>query len=382
MLNDYINHIKLILLGDTGVGKSAIIQRYYNDVFDENSGSTCSANFYEKEVIIRKKKIILELWDTAGQEEYKSMTQIFVKNAKIIILVYDITSSKTFQSLNYWHNFINKELGPNVILGLAGNKTDLIFDDNYEEEVTPEQGKKYADKIGASFACISAKESANEIINLFNELVIRYLDYKGNDRDLSSTIKLDNRSFTREVDKENECCLGKNKKTIKLNAIFLGCNGVGKTSIIKAIKGKDDIYHLPHTNKEYKETIYYKRGDNYITAKLEEINVDSNIVENINKDNSGYKIFFLVFNIYEKNTLYSLESYISIIDREKNKVYLLGYYNEAIENKNSEFNPTNEVEIFAKKYKVEYEFINIEDIYKVKAIIIDNIGIYLSSLGL
>ena len=161
MLNDYINHIKLILLGDAGVGKSAIIQRYYNDVFDENSGSTCSANFYEKEVIIRKKKIILELWDTAGQEEYKSMTQIFVKNAKIIILVYDITSFKTFQSLNYWHNFIIKELGPNVILGLAGNKTDLIFDDNYEEEVTPEQGKKYADKIGASFACISAKESAN-----------------------------------------------------------------------------------------------------------------------------------------------------------------------------------------------------------------------------
>ena len=196
----------------------------------------------------------MELWDTAGQEEYRSIAKIFVKNSRIIVLVYDITSNKSFESLNYWYDFITKELGPNVILGLVGNKTDLIFDDNYEEEVTPERGKLFAETIGASFACISAKESSYEIKTLFNELLSRYLNLKQN--------------ITREVDTTNDCCLGKNKKSHKLVSIFLGSNGIGKTSIIKAIKGKENINNIAHTKHEYKEYIHYKRNDQYIRFRF------------------------------------------------------------------------------------------------------------------
>ena len=381
MLIEEKNRIKLILLGDVGVGKSAIIQRFYDNTFEENILTTFNASFLEKEVTIKGKKVVLEIWDTVGQEQYRSMTQLFVKNSKIIILVYNVTRMKTFESLNYWYDFINKELGSNIVLGLAGNKTDLIFEDNYEEEVSPEKGKEFAEKIGASFALVSAKESGNEIKVLFYELLTKYFDIKDNGRYFSSTIKLDERSFTREVNGKNECCLGKNKKTIKLNAIFLGCEGVGKTSIIKAIKGKEDFINLPHTKKEYKENIHYIRNNQNITVELKEINGEENINQICGNNNEGYKIFFLIFDIYRKDTLYSLEEYIKKINIKKDKIYLFGYHYNSSEFKKSDFNYIDEVERFSKKFGCEYEYLTLDEIYKIKAIIIDNIEIYLSILG-
>ena len=381
MLIEEKNRIKLILLGDVGVGKSAIIQRFYDNTFEENILTTFNASFLEKEVTIKGKKVVLEIWDTVGQEQYRSMTQLFVKNSKIIILVYNVTRMKTFESLNYWYDFINKELGSNIVLGLAGNKTDLIFEDNYEEEVSPEKGREFAEKIGASFALVSAKESGNEIKVLFYELLTKYFDIKDNGRYFSSTIKLDERSFTREVNGKNECCLGKNKKTIKLNAIFLGCEGVGKTSIIKAIKGKEDFINLPHTKKEYKENIHYIRNNQNITVELKEINGEENINQICGKYNEGYKIFFLIFDIYRKDTLYSLEEYIKKINIKKDKIYLFGYHYNSSEFKKSDFNYIDEVERFSKKFGCEYEYLTLDEIYKIKAIIIDNIEIYLSNLG-
>ena len=381
MLIEEKNRIKLILLGDVGVGKSAIIQRFYDNTFEENILTTFNASFLEKEVTIKGKKVVLEIWDTVGQEQYRSMTQLFVKNSKIIILVYNVTRMKTFESLNYWYDFINKELGSNIVLGLAGNKTDLIFEDNYEEEVSPEKGKEFAEKIGASFALVSAKESGNEIKVLFYELLTKYFDIKDNGRYFSSTIKLDERSFTREVNGKNECCVGKNKKTIKLNSIFLGCEGVGKTSIIKAIKGKEDFINLPHTKKEYKENIHYIRNNQNITVELKEINGEENINQICGKYNEGYKIFFLIFDIYRKDTLYSLEEYIKKINIKKDKIYLFGYHYNSSEFKKSDFNYIDEVERFSKKFGCEYEYLTLDEIYKIKAIIIDNIEIYLSNLG-
>ena len=380
----YVNktHIKVILIGESGVGKSAIIQRYYEDKFKENTFSTHCSNYLEKEVTINDEKYILELWDTAGQEEYRSVNKIFVKNSKIIILVYDVTSFASFESLKFWYDYIIKELGTDIILGLAGNKTDLIFEDNFHEEVSAEKGKALADKIGASFACVSAKESAYEIKVLFNELLARYLDIKTNYRLLSGSIKLDSSNFTGKVDNYNECCFGKNeKKAHKLKAIFLGNNGVGKTSIIKAIKGKKDIKSIAHTKKEYEETINYKKNAQYITVTLKEITEAKNIYENIENDDGFYKIYFLVFDINRIETLYTLENYIKKINIKKNKIYLLGYNNESSGSKNSEINYLKELEKFNEKYNCEYEFITIDEIYKVKAIIIDNIGIYLSTLG-
>jgi small GTP-binding protein len=202
------SRIKVVLLGDAGVGKTAIIRRYYEGKFSEILESTYNASFIEKTVQIEKKKLVLELWDTVGQEAYRSLTKIFTKNSKIIILVYDVTSMETFNSLNYWYDYISKEAEGNVILGVAGNKTDLILEEGHKEEVSQEEGKNFAEKINASFALISAKESDQEIKKLFNELISRYLGVKNFNLQSKDTIKINNNSNNDENNK-SKCCSSK-----------------------------------------------------------------------------------------------------------------------------------------------------------------------------
>ena len=379
--NDEEKSIKIILLGDSGVGKSSIIQRYYEDKFDENITATFGSNFLEKYVNLKGKQYKLEIWDTAGQEEFRSITGIFIKNSKIIILVYNVTYKKSFESLEYWYDFIIKELGPNIIIGLAGNKTDLILEDGYKEEVTQEQGQEYAKKINASFALISAKESSQEIILLFEELVSRYIEIKNLDEEMNSTVKLNNVSLTstNSLDKGN-CCISSNKKAIKIKMSFLGSNGVGKTSIIKAIKGHKDILNFEHTKKTSKENLFYTKKDQKINVELRDTSGDDCKNEILEQAIKGSKVIFLVFDLHKKDTLYKLEDWITNVNKNENKLYLLGYNNEAFENKINECNFNNEIEQFCSKYNIEYEAISFEDIFKVKAIILDNISKYLDCL--
>ena len=379
--NQNIPQIKLILLGDSGVGKSSIIKRYMEDSFEDNITSTLGSSFLEKTVNVKGKKVKIEVWDTAGQEEFRSVTKIFVKNSKIIILVYNVTDKNSFDGLNYWYDFIQKELGQNVILGLAGNKTDLIFEDGFDEEITSEEGKEFAKKINANFALVSAKESGKEINSLFTQCIESYLDSRKNNEDTNYNIKLthDNGSFINNP--KSECCIGNRKKNLKLNVVFLGCNGVGKTSIIKSIKGNNNINNLVHTKKISKEEIIYAQGGQRITVQLKDTNGDECQNETFVKAIDQCRIFFLVFNIYKIDTLYKLEDWLKKIDTKNKKVYLLGYTNENSEEKNNENDCSKEVEKLSSKYKCEYEYISIEDIYKVKAIIIDNITAFLKKIS-
>ena len=369
--------IKIILLGDSGVRKSSIIKRYMEDKFDSNIAVTFGSNFLEKIITIKDKKVKLELWDTAGQEEFRSVTKIFIKNSKIVVLVYNITVKQTFENLNYWYDFIHKEIGQNIIYGLAGNKTDLILEEGFEEEVPSEEAKEFAQKINATFSQISARESGNEIIQLFEQLITRYLESDNFKDESNSNIKLDNNNGLNT--NKNECCLGKNKKNFKLKIVFLGCNGVGKTSIIKTIKGSLNISNLGHTKKTNKEEIVYTKNGHKITVQLKDTNGDDCKDEIFNKAIEKCKVFFLVFDIYKKETLYKLEDWLKLINTKENKVYLLGYNNDSYENTISDC--SSEVEKFTSKYKCEYEAVSIEDIYKVKSIILDNISSYLGSLG-
>ena len=371
--NNNLNSIKIILLGDTGVGKTSIIKGYCDNKYEENPMSTLYSNYFEKIITIKGQKVKLELWDTAGQEEYRSLTKLFVKNSKIIILVYDITNKKTFECLNYWYDFIEKEIGKDVIIGLAGNKNDLIFQEEFKEEVNFEEAKEYAEKIEANFSLVSAKESSKEIINLFEQCVNRYLDtiFSGDKPNLN--IKLDDNI---KIDNNNkgQCCAGKSKNSHKIKMLFLGCNGVGKTSLIKAIKG-NNINNLTHTKNIHKEEITYSKNGQRIIVQLKDTNGDECKNEIFNKAIDGCKVFFLVFDVYKKDTLYNLENWLKKINSEGKKVYLLGYSNDSLEYKDNEFDCSKEVEKFTSKYKCEYEAISIEDIYKIKAIILENIDL-------
>ena len=379
--NNDLLPIKIILLGDTGVGKSSIIKRYIEDSFEENLSSTIGSNFLEKIEKIKGQKVRLEVWDTAGQEEFRSVTKLFVKNSKIIILVYNVTQKLSFEGLNYWYDFIQKELAQNFVLGVAGNKTDLIFEDGYDEEITSEEGKAFAEKIKANFSLVSAKESGKEITNLFNQCISSYLDSRDGTEDTNYNIKLKSDNGTLSSNNKGECCMGNSKKNLKLKMVFLGCNGVGKTSIIKSIKGNKNINNLVHTKKTSKEEITYTQNGQKITVQLKDTNGDDCQNETFTKAIDKCQVIFLVFNVYKIDTLYKLEDWLKKIDTNNNKVYLLGYNNINFEEKIEENDYNKEVEKLTSKYNCEYESITIEDIYKVKAIIIDNITSYLKKIN-
>ena len=165
---------KVVLVGESGVGKTCIISRFISGAFDFNVSSTNGASYASKNVQYDKlgKSLLLDVWDTAGQEKYRSLTKFFYKDAKVAILVYDITRQSSFDSLtNYWYKEV-KEHGPeNIVLGIAGNKCDLYE----QEEVNETKAREFAQSIGAIFALTSAQNNSG-INELFRDVGNKYLD--------------------------------------------------------------------------------------------------------------------------------------------------------------------------------------------------------------
>ena len=117
MYEDNILTCKVVLLGESGVGKTSIIQRYICNVFNPENPSTGGANFTSKIVNFEEEnqKIKFEIWDTAGQEKFRSLAKVFYKNSCICILVYDITKKKTFEEIkNYWYEEIKSSAGCDI----------------------------------------------------------------------------------------------------------------------------------------------------------------------------------------------------------------------------------------------------------------------------
>ena len=165
---------KVVLLGDSGVGKTCIISRYISGSFDSNSASTNGASYASKSVTYEdlNKSLLLDIWDTAGQEKYKSLTKFFYKDAAVAILVYDITIRQSFDNIkNYWYEQIQMNGDKNMVLGIAGNKCDL-----YESEAVPEaEAREFAESIGAIFGLTSAQNNTG-INELFHDAGNKYLD--------------------------------------------------------------------------------------------------------------------------------------------------------------------------------------------------------------
>ena len=167
--------IKVILLGESGVGKTNIILRYVNDVFMVKSLSTIGSTYIEKDLKRNNDIYKLHIWDTSGQERYHSVTKLFVKKSDIVLLVYSIENIQSFNNLDYWYKEVNNLCGDNFILGIAGNKYDL-FDDDSIERVPDEEAMKYAKEKNAIFKLISAKQDKKGIDSLFDKLLDEYIN--------------------------------------------------------------------------------------------------------------------------------------------------------------------------------------------------------------
>ena len=191
-----IPEIKMILLGESGVGKTSIIKRYLKDEFDNNEESTLSMSYVAKSLEIDKKKIRVNIWDTIGQEKYRSISKLFLNETKIVILVYSIISEQSFKELDYWYKLYKEVLDEDTILGIAGNKMDLYL----EQTVPDSKAREYAEQKKAIFSLLSAKDNKQSIDFFIEKLVNAYLNKKSSKKDNNkvdenNTIKLDEKKM-------------------------------------------------------------------------------------------------------------------------------------------------------------------------------------------
>ena len=166
-----VESFKVVLVGESGVGKTSIITQFIDQTFQEDIQSTTGGTFSTKSVVCDGGKVLkFEIWDTAGQEKYRSLTKMFYKDAKAVIMVYDVTREDSFEELQkYWYDQIKESSPENIILVIAANKSDLIE----KEKVDEGEARNYAKEINALYVSTSAKNS-NGINNLFEEIAKKY----------------------------------------------------------------------------------------------------------------------------------------------------------------------------------------------------------------
>ena len=168
------NTCKIVLVGDAGTGKTCIISRFVNDRFEKSQMTTACPSFCTKTISYPEynKTINLDIWDTAGQEIYRAISKLFYKGACVGILVYDITSQKSFDSIKeYWYNELKENTESNIIFNVVGNKQDLFE----QEQVKEDDAKEFAKSINAGFYLTSAKRNIS-ISDLFINSGKKYID--------------------------------------------------------------------------------------------------------------------------------------------------------------------------------------------------------------
>ena len=198
---------KIIFLGDQGTGKSCILNRFVEDKFDDNYQATIGLDFQSKNVKIDNQDVHLLLYDTAGQEKFRSLIPMYTRDANIIILVYDITRKESFNHIPDWINGLTNVNFDNVIFALVGNKIDL--DD--KREVNKDEGIKLAQEKKCIFEEVSAKTAENfsELFykQLFDEIVNKFKPgINGNDNEINNEEKIkidDNKNKKQE---RKKCC--------------------------------------------------------------------------------------------------------------------------------------------------------------------------------
>jgi Ras-related protein Rab-6A len=172
---------KIVFLGDQSVGKTSIINRFIYDTFEDVYQATIGIDFLSKPVYVDDKTIRLQLWDTAGQERFKSLIPSYVKDSSVAVICYDITNADTFNSVKTWVENAKSMRGEEVILFIAGNKSDLAE----QRAVSDEDGEKLASELGATFYETSAKSGEN-VKALFDDLAKKLI---GNDGDNTDEIR-------------------------------------------------------------------------------------------------------------------------------------------------------------------------------------------------
>ena len=198
----YDEKIQIIMIGESGVGKTSLIKRYTNNIFNSNHLETIGIEFYNREERINNQIIQIKIWDTAGQEIFHSLTKNFYRKADGIIIVYDITNKESFEKVQDWVKSVydNSDNYKEIQMIIVGNKIDL----EEKREVSKEEGLKIGKYFEIDFFEASAKNSEG-VRNFMVKIIRDILSNKVNNRN-SINIKNYKNEFDDENDKRNCFC--------------------------------------------------------------------------------------------------------------------------------------------------------------------------------
>lgn len=212
---DYEYLFKLLLIGNSGVGKSCILMRYADNSFTENFFNTIGVDFKIKTISLNDQVIKMQIWDTAGQDRFRTLTSSYYRGAHGIIIVYDVTNRDSFDNVRQWMQEIEKFASENVNKLLVGNKSDL----EEQREVTYDEGVELAKKFDIPFLEVSAKNAIHvddTFTTMATEIQTRFLKEKAQKKEQKPFIKgnatavtLNNRGTVEEQkgpEKKSNCC--------------------------------------------------------------------------------------------------------------------------------------------------------------------------------
>ena len=208
-MEDNLPHYKIIFLGDQAVGKSSILNRFYQDKFEPDYQATIGLDFHSKNTEINGTSVRLLLYDTAGQEKFKSLIPMYIRDANIILIVYDISVKESFTHTDYWVNETKELKREDAIFVLIGNKTDL----EDKRAISTKDAENYATEKGFLFQEVSAKtgDGIEELFTskIFSEMARKFkignLDEEGSAQEINQNgIKLEDQQNIKQ--KKKGCC--------------------------------------------------------------------------------------------------------------------------------------------------------------------------------
>jgi len=199
--------LKVVIVGDSGVGKSNLIKRFTTNEFNEHSKATVGVEFLSRSYKINDKIFKIEMWDTAGQERYKSITAAYYKGAKGALIVYDTTSARSFENVDKWLGEIKEKAGKDIKLIILGNKIDL----KDKKVVSTEQALTRAKELDIPLMETSAKDATN-VKEAFHDLLkemycelsktLEIVEKQNLENDRNNGVQLD----VTEEKKKKGCC--------------------------------------------------------------------------------------------------------------------------------------------------------------------------------
>ena len=201
----YAYLFKFIIIGDTSVGKSCLLKRFIDGTYYGAHDTTIGVEFGSKFIKLNNKDIKLKLWDTAGQETFKSITRSYYRGCAGVILMYDITQRQTFNNITSWLNDIRPYIDKTIPIMLIGNKTDM----NHKRQVERSDGEEFANLHNSLFTELSIKTQMNvdRVFYMLAEDLIEKINANKIKIDLDHGIKLGS-NLINEVPKttQNKCC--------------------------------------------------------------------------------------------------------------------------------------------------------------------------------